>query len=348
MSIAIIQPRIAVIGAGIAGAACAAGLHRAGLDVTVFDKSRGVGGRMATRRVEWIDPGGSVFELEFDHGAQHFGARHPRFKLEMARAERAGVLARWQPHIHTAWPELPSQTSLVAVPNMPALARHLLDRLPLRSEHPVHHLERDALGWTLVMGDRRREGPFSSVMLAIPPAQAALLLAGHEDTWANTLQLVRMEACWTLMAATEDFDWPWDAAQPERGPIAWVARNERKPGRSAPPGVATWVAHATPAFSKAHLHESPEAIAAELGRALQALWPANRPLQWHHLSAHRWRYARPYPGVRSAEACWWDGTLGLGLCGDFLVGEDVEAAWRSGDELADTVAAALEESPLCS
>jgi hypothetical protein len=157
-----------------------------------------------------------------------------------------------------------------------------------------------------------------------------------------------MQPCWTLMAATDDVDWPWDAAEPGRGPLAWVARNDRKPGRSAPRNVATWVAQATPAWSAAHLEADPETVAAALREALQALLPprpAGGPaLAWHHCSVHRWRYAVPTDrGSLDGRECWWDADRGLGVCGDFFNGGDVEAAWRSGDELADAVATWLEQ-----
>ena len=85
--------RIAVVGAGIAGAACAASLQQAGVQVTLFDKSRGVGGRMSTRRAAWAGEGGNECTVEFDHGAQAITARQPRFRVLLARAEAAGMSA---------------------------------------------------------------------------------------------------------------------------------------------------------------------------------------------------------------------------------------------------------------
>ncbi len=334
---------VAVIGAGLAGAACAASLQRAGLQVTLFDKAPGVGGRMATRRVHWTDELGAERLVALDHGAQHFSARHPRFRALMSRAETAGVVARWRPRVHAVWPAPIERNSFVAVPNMPTLCRHLLDGVPVRLGQQVQRLQRGASGWQIVIADGDTAGPFDQVMLAMPPAQAALLLAGHNDGWADTLMTTRMAPCWTLMAVTRDVDWPWDAAEPDRGPLAWVARNERKPGRSAPPGCATWVAHASSAWSAAHLEESSATVVDALCAALTSLLAAGRPVTWHHASAHRWRYATPSNPALDARECWWDARLGLGVCGDFFGGGNVEAAWRSGDELADTVAAWLEE-----
>ena len=66
---------VAVIGAGIAGLACAATLARAGIGVTLFEKSRRPGGRVATRRVEG---------LSFNHGAQFATAHGPDFAALLA------------------------------------------------------------------------------------------------------------------------------------------------------------------------------------------------------------------------------------------------------------------------
>jgi predicted NAD/FAD-dependent oxidoreductase len=334
--------RVAIVGAGIAGAACAVGLQKAGLQVTLFDKSRGVGGRMATRRASWTDDRGGRGSADFDHGAQHFSARHPRFRAVMARAQTAGCVAAWQPRVHRDRPVSLARRSFVAVPNMPSLCRHLLAGVPLRLGQAVQRLQRAADGWQVVLAGGDTHGPFDQVMLAMPPGQAALLLAGHADAWADTLAAVPMLPCWTLMAVTADVDWPWDAAEPARGPLAWVVRNDRKPGREAVVGCATWVAHATPEWSAEHLDDEPAAVADALGAALAAQLPGSPAPRWLHGSVHRWRYAAPAGPVAGGGACSWTPQLGWGVCGDFLAGGDVESAWRSGDELADTVAAWLE------
>lgn len=340
------QFRVAVIGAGMAGAACAASLQENGLEVTVFDKSPGVGGRMAMRRAAWPAADGSEQTLAFDHGAQHFSARHPRFKAALRRAQAAGVVAPWQPRVHAAWPERTRRDSFVALPQMSSLCRHLLAGPALQLNHAVQRLQRAAAGWQVVAMDGRQAGPFDQVILAMPPAQAALLLAGHHDRWADALAAVRMEPCWTLMAVTQELDWPWDAAEPAQGPLAWVARNDRLPGRSALPGAASWVAHASPVWSAAHADDEPEAVLAALSEALAALLPLGLALNWQHRAVHRWRYALPAVRLGDGADCWWDARRSLGVCGDFMGRGDslgVEAAWRSGDELADTLLAALDD-----
>jgi renalase len=329
--------RLAVIGAGISGAACAGALQHCGVEVTVFDKSRGVGGRMATRRVAWAGADGSEHAAEFDHGAQHITARWPRFRALLQRAEQAGCVAPWHARVHGSTPGVTGLHSHVAVPNMPALARHLLQGITLRLDRPVLRLQRSADGWQVVLSGGDAAGPFDQVVLAMPPAQAAVLLAA--------LSGVEMLPCWTLMAVTDDADWPWDAAEPPRGPLAWVARNDRKPGRTALPGRATWVAHATAEWSSQHVDAEPRVVTALLQAALGKLLPRSHAAvapAWHHVGVHRWRYAAPLRTEPDAHGFWWDAPLGLGVCGDFLAGGQVEGAWRSGDELADHIAAWME------
>lgn len=341
--------RVAVIGAGLAGASCGRGLRYADAQVTVFERSRHVGGRMASRQATWTDESGRAQSATFDHGAQCFTAISPRFRAFMARAVADGRASRWQPLIHASG-SVASERCFVPSPTTPALCSHLLAGATLHLERNVRRLQRSVDGsWFVVSEGSPLAGPFDHVVLAVPPAQAAVLLAGHHDAWAASLMARKMESCWTLMAVTDDVDWPWDAAEPERGPLAWVLRNDRVPGRSAPSGVAVWTAHATAAWSADRLDADPQIICRELQSALRAQLPnagGGRPWRWHHAAVHRWSHAGPALGCDNFDGgdAWWDDAAGLGVCGDWLAGSGVEAAWHSGDELADVMAASFERT----
>ena len=86
-----VKKRIAIIGAGIAGLACARELVQHGHDVSVFEKSRGPGGRMPTR---WLNREAEP-PVGFDHGTQYFQATAPAFADLLAQAEPAGAVAQW-------------------------------------------------------------------------------------------------------------------------------------------------------------------------------------------------------------------------------------------------------------
>ena len=151
--------RIAIIGAGIAGLACAGSLRTHGHDVVVFDKSKGVGGRVATRRVPLPDR-----ELAFDHGAQYFTARDAAFAAAVSRWEAERLVAAWPAAGADAW---------VGVPGMNALAKAMKRSLAIVQPHQVSNLRRVDQSWSVGGGDAHL---FDAVIVATPAEQAAALL----------------------------------------------------------------------------------------------------------------------------------------------------------------------------
>lgn len=308
--------RVGIVGAGMAGLSCAGGLAAAGHAPVLFDKGRGPGGRMSTRRVE-LD--GRT--LTFDHGAQYMTARDPGFLAQVAAWADDGVAARWPAAGADAW---------VGVPGMSAPVRALAAAHDVRWATRIEALRRQPSGWTLEGEDAE---PYDAVVLALPAEQAAPLLAPYHSGLAATAAASRTLPCWTAMAA---FDGPLPGAPDiikDAGVIGWAARDGAKPGRT---GGETWVIQAAPDWSEEHLEDTPDTVARALldllARHLGSGLP--RPV---HLGAHRWRYARSRPPADAPSALW-DAELRLGVCGDWLLAPRVEAAWASGRRLATLVA----------
>jgi renalase len=366
--VASMASNVAVIGAGVAGAACAAALARAGHHVTVFDKARGPGGRMSTRRGQHVD----AQPLAFDHGAQFFTARDAGFQAVVQQGLQAGWISPWA----FAEAGLPpgeghsAEPRYVAVPSMPELARRIIETASAEVAHPIQTawpwqvaaLQRDEHGWRL----KRLEGQaqetkgakeakeaepefwadtFEHLVLAMPPEQAAVLLAPHRADWAEQAATAPMWPCWTLMALTEPVDWPFEAMRPASAqpghPLGWLARNDHKPGRPVHPTLQAWVAQATPEWSAQHLELTPEQVTPLLHQALFTALGLREGQEAAvaHSAVHRWRYAQPARDASGGrvQAPWWDAALGLGVCGDFLGGGRVEAAWQSGHQLAQAM-----------
>lgn len=309
--------RITIIGAGLAGLSCADGLVRHGHHVVLFDKGRGPGGRMSTRRVA-TDRG----EASFDHGAQYFTTRDPDFAAAVAEWEAAGIAARWPAAGADAW---------VGTPAMNAPVKHLARRHDVRWGRRIDAIARGDGGWRLT-GDGVAADACDAVVVAVPAEQVAPLLARHVPAFAQAAEATPSAPCWTALAAFAE-PLPGGDVLRDAGPIGWAARNRAKPGRSGP---ESWVIQATPDWSATHLEDEAAPIAqtllAMLGERLGT--PLPPPL---HLSAHRWRYARS--GMLGRDLLW-DAARGIGVCGDWLLGPRVESAWLSGRRLADAIGAA--------
>ena len=289
------RARVAIIGAGMAGVTCARLLADAGHAVQLFDKSRGTGGRMATRRARWLACDGLAHESSFDHGAPGFTARSADFVRFSQQAQRDGLLSRWAPLVAPgSYAPLDGPALWVPTPDMPALCRALLAGVPVSLSRTVEALRRGPNGWCVesagAIETESAAESFTDVVLAVPPQQAAPLLLAHNPGWAQRAQALTMLPCWTLMGVTDVIDAKgatadaraapaWDLAWPTQGPLSWIVRNDAKPGRVQTPGLAHWVAHASAPWSQTHL-ESP---AAEVQAALQealAQW-LGQPLTWH-------------------------------------------------------------------
>jgi len=334
--------RVAVVGAGIAGAACACALADAGHAVQVFDKSRGVGGRMSTRRVTSVAGADAILGL--DHGTPAFAALGADFLGFVEQGQRAGLLARWTPRLAPHGAALPGGAMWVATPDMPALCRALLKDLPLHTLCTVDGVRRSGATWSLESAGVSVADGFDAVVLAIPPQQAAALLGALRPEWAARAKAVPMLPVWVLMGMT---DAPasgsdWELALPASGPLALVLRNDAKPARAVLAGQAQWVAHATPDWTGAHLDTPPDQVQGMLQDALANC--VGSALAWRFAAVHRWLYATlaaaPADEPGADTGAWWDAGMGLGVCGDALAGGGVEGAWRSGRALAALVTAA--------
>ena len=310
------QRHIAVIGAGMAGLTCATELQAAGYNVTVFDKGRGPGGRMAARRAE-LDG----VTISFDHGAQYLTATTDAFSDQIAEWLAAGVIAAWPAASEDAW---------VGVPGMNGPIRFLGLQANVHWATQVDRIDRDAEHWQLHTEEGTHQ--FDAMIVAVPAEQAKELLGSVAPALAAVPAQVQSLPCWAVMAAWERrLDIERDCLCEPSDAIAWTARNSAKPERA---GAETWIIHAGADWSRKHLELSQEEAGTKL---LDEFFTATgttttAPI---HLAAHRWRYA--FPKVSSPETAIWDPDQSIGLCGDYLVSPRVEGAWTSGRELARKV-----------
>lgn len=308
----------AIIGAGWSGLAAAQMLAEAGQDVMVVEKSRGPGGRSATRREG---------KGRFDHGAQYFTARAAAFGRQLQRWLDGGQVATWKPRLTviggTRGHSDPDDVRrFVAVPGMNGVCHAMAESVPCRFETRVRALTFDR-HWRLELDDGESIEA-QRLMITAPPAQAAGLLgAGHP--LHEPLSAVRFTPCIAVMVAFgKAFDAGFDAAfVNDDGPLSWIARDSSKPGRSG----ENWVAHATAEWSGQHLDEPPESLNEELVDALTRYLPDEAP-EPRRVTVHRWRYAQVAEPLD--DGIWTLPEQRLVIAGDWLNGSRIEGAWTSG------------------
>lgn len=336
--------RVAVVGGGVAGLVCARTLQDHGISVTLFDKGRGPGGRMSTRRTG-AGP--------FDHGTQFFTAFDRRMNRYIESWRTDGIVAAWTGGFASIGNEREplvdesDDTRYAGVPRMSALTRHLANDLRV-AEYGVRvvSVERSAHGWRL-SGERAGDGitelgAFDRLVLALPAPQAGSLLEQLPEgpELERAMQRVRgakLEPCWAVMVEFPTRVTPgFDAARVQESPIAWVARESSKPGR---PGGERWVIHATPIWSRAHIESCADEVATNLVDEFRSLVSAPLP---RFQTAHRWRFARV--ASSAGEPCVAVPASQLVLCGDWCLGPRVGDAWLSGAAAAGRLMGYLDQA----
>lgn len=280
---------VVIVGAGIAGLSCAREVKNQDKSVLVLDKGRGVGGRLATRRLD-----GAVL----DHGAQYFTVRDERFAAMIREFEHAGVVAKWTTgYVNDDGSFSPhGEDRYRGVPTMNAIARHLSHGLDVRTGVKVVRFEQMEDRW--IIEDSAGERHSARSLVLTPPApqvvellESSQISAGRDAI--DRLHSVSYTPCICLLAVSDDphpLPGP-GVVQLSRGPIRWIADNQRK---GVSPDRPALTIHAAGEWSAEHYGDSDEKICALLTDSL-------RP--WLHLDnavlqVKRWRYARSRPSSR--------------------------------------------------
>ncbi|MCB8961075.1 MAG: FAD-dependent oxidoreductase [Ardenticatenales bacterium] len=320
-----------IIGAGLAGLLAARTLQAAGVAVTVLDKARGVGGRLATRRL--TDANGQTIG-RFDHGAQYFTARDLRFVALVEEWLAAGVIKVWADGFNTpAGPKPDNLTRYCGTEGMTSLAKHLAQGLTIQTSTQVNAIWQAANGYRATTADGQSFS--ASSLILTPPAEQSLALLASGDLQlppdvTTALSAIQFAPCFAVLAQLAGPSkipapgglWPND------GTLFWLGDNAQK-GISATPTVTI---HATPAFTEAHFELDRDEVGQKL-IAAAGPWLGSPVISYQ---VHRWRYSIPTQ-LHPEPYLWLQQSPPLLAAGDAFAGPRVEGAALSGLAVAEAL-----------
>jgi len=308
--------RVLIVGAGIAGLAAADALRRSGVASVLVDKSRAVGGRMATRTI-----GGA----RFDHGAQHFGIRSEAFAAVTRTWREAGKMHEWYQTANF-------EARYVGSGGMRRIPEHLAASLEVRTGMAIARLDLDGEGPVAVGTGGERVEAAAFIITPPMPQTLALLTAGRIDvpsSLGDALLAIEYDPCLAVML---HLDGPSGLPDGHRSAvdasIAWMADNAHK-GTSTVPAVTL---HSTPGFAAEHLDEDPEGWTNRLVAAAQ-------PHLRGRITAavgHRWRFAEPTT-ILDQGCSVLDTRVPVVLAGEVFAGAKIEGAVLSGLAAASSI-----------
>lgn len=344
---------VIVVGAGLAGLTCARLLLSSGYSVQVIEKSRGVGGRVATRRAS---------PIAFDHGARMLTIQgsHTQSLTEALQAD--GVLQPWPQHrfIMDEVGQLcaaPVEDSFAPPTGMTAIAKYLAREIPIqRSQRVVALKPTDRDGWSVYVEAQPSAFAIArAVVLAIPAPQVLPLIdpltdVGLSEDVVAKVRSVRFSPCFSAIASyPKDIDLThplmgdrWDAvAFASHTDLSWVGVDSTK---RPEPTSTILVIQSSDKFAEAHLDvEDLQEISDRLVKAAtQSLGiPQLGHPEW--IQVQRWRYAfcrQPLP-IRGLMMY---APAGLGCAGDWCGGDQIEDALKSGEAIAQQIMHHLDHS----
>jgi predicted NAD/FAD-dependent oxidoreductase len=323
------KKRVAIIGAGICGLTLAQNL-KDHADVVVYEKARGVGGRMSTR---YADP------FYFDHGTDRFTARTRAFQAFLKPYRQSGIIDEWSGKVinlemgKKVVKRLCFEPYLVATPNMNSLCKKLAEGLDVRITVEVAPLAQKQSGaWVMQDKQGNRLGDYD---LAISTAPSAQTLALFQAALSNNTPLhkARMQGCYALMIG---FNKPWDsqwiAAKVRDNPIKWISINSTKPGRNEK--VTAIVAHSGNSWADQHIDDNLDEAQEFLLAQFESVTGIDCTYA-DHISTHRWKYAIVEKSVKSG--FYFDSKQGIGATGDWASTSRIEDVWYNANGLARAI-----------
>lgn len=334
---------IAVIGAGLSGLTAARELARAGHQVTVIEKSRGFGGRMATRYA------GKGESLKMDHGLSYFTADSPEFRNFVAELLDKELLQVWGDHFalydgsdfHEINPNAVKMTRYTSRDGMNSIGKYLGRWVDVKFETRasgltnIGNFRSKKRSW---MVNLESAGTFEAdaVIIALPAAQAYGLLNTTQDEtdilkMVSVIDEIEYATSFTVMAGYGKQAQPdWQGIISQDSVLNFISNESKKRGNKDELAI---VLNSTPGFAYANRDVDKELVTRQMldrFAAIAGAWGAVP--EWSQI--HYWRYSRslntipkPFLELKSGEGP-------LALIGDYFDGNSVDHAYRSGLKLA--------------
>jgi len=331
------KTEVGIIGAGCAGAMAAHVLRNRSIGVTVYEKSRGHGGRASTRYLE----NGRLISL--DHGAQYFTIKSQTMEPYLETWLREGLAAEWK--IKPAVIEngevverKPGPRRYVGTPTMNAPIKQLLDDVPCQFTTEVRALSYNDERWQFILDDGRTAS-HRYVICTTPPAQAADLVENELPERTSWLRNQRFRPTWCYGAVLEkvpDVDFQAGFVNDD-SPADWIACNRSKPGRN---DIETWILHADHGWSDKHLEEDQATVRSILRDHFREII-GDSSVDILDDFVHRWRFAKPAE-PRDEGIVMENRVL---FAGDWIHGSRVEGALLSGKEAGEELGRRINIDP---
>lgn len=321
---------IIIVGAGMTGITAASKLQKSGFNVKIIDKGKGIGGRMATRRIA----GNSSQEAVFDFGAQYYTIKLDKFKQLNEQLIKNNLVDKWSNGFQTAegLDKRNSVARFIGRRGIRDIAKNLAVGLNILKQTKVTSLEEEGQKWKVNLEDG--EYLIADAVILTSPLPQSLQLVKRSDIKLpadirENLEKIKYLSCYAVMTVLND-----KPKIPEPGglwfggsKVRWMADNKQK-------GISK-IESATiltgSKFSEENWELSDKEILESLNPEIEE-WIGFDNIQNYHV--HRWRYSQPII-FYDENSLLLEKPLPLGFAGDAFFASRIEGAYESGLNVAE-------------
>jgi len=320
---------IAVIGAGLAGITIALKINKK-FDVKVFEKSRGVGGRMSTRQET---------PYFFDHGAQFFKIKTSDFKNFLSELFSQQIIQPWSFRLAYFDRQNLSKIKLikhedkfyVGVPNMDSIIKYLSKNCNVILNTKIERIIKENDKWNLYDQNKKLYGSYDWVVLSLP-SQQSLKLITEKVSFYHLIERIKMKGCFSLMVGmSKSLNLDYDAALIKNEDLAWLAVNNSKPSRM---NNYCLLVNSSYDYALKNINTSKEKVLKHLLNISSKFINYNLSKS-NMIKIHEWRYVEAKCSPK--ENYFIDYKEKIAVCGDWFINSRVEGAFLSANELAKKI-----------
>ena len=319
---------IAVVGAGLSGVSLAS-LIKNRFEVKIFEKSRGVGGRMSTRKEH---------PYVFDHGAQYFKIKNEDFMNFVSELFYKKIIRPW--NFRCAYFEKNTLKKIrffeekdnffVGTPNMDSIVKHLSKNCNVLLNTKIVKIMRKKKKWYLFDENNNTYGSYDWVILSLPAQQSFKLLDRHSPI-CSFVKPIKMKGCFSLMIGmNKSLDLNFDSAIVQKKDISWLAINNSKPLRK---NKFSLLVNSCFDYASNNINTPKNLVLNHMLNETSML--IKKKFDINMIKLHHWMYVEAENPPR--ENFFIDHDKKIAVCGDWFINSRVEGAFLSANELSKKI-----------
>ena len=297
--------KIAVIGAGLSGANIYRLLKEQNHEVSIFDKSRGAGGRCSTRYIE---------EKKIDHGTPFFEVNNIDFIEFCENLVKENILNK-------------KENEYYPVNGMNQICSYCIDKNDFYTQTKIMQATYMNQKWNLLDEKGKYYGNFDRLIITIPAPQILQIDMQLNKDIIEKLQSVEYDSIASLMVYAYTIQNLDNPKLIQDVMFKKIVNNSKKYDYD---NFSSYVLHLNPTLSNHHNFSTKDEVREFMLNKIYTLTGENLEDDFH-VVPHLWRYAFVTQRIETEYV--YDQNCGLGICGDFFKYKDLEGAFLSSQKL---------------